>query len=167
MVVILIWTKLSYATESDNVYTAVCLHCKEHLHKLARLHYGEKPQDGELFVKKVMDCFFESRVGNGIQEVEKLETKKQKAKEKKELLLNYLKSNKKRIDYGKFRKQGYLIGSGAIEAAHRNVIQKRLKLSGQRWTMKGAQQVANIRVEEKSGRWGNVLDLIVNQKPAA
>lgn len=43
-----------------------------------------------------------------------------------------------------------LIGSGAIEAAHRNVIQKRLKLSGQRWTIKGAQQITNLRTYKKS-----------------
>jgi len=33
--------------------------------------------------------------------------------------------------------QGLLIDSGAMEAAHKNVLQRRLKLSGQRWTMDG------------------------------
>jgi hypothetical protein len=28
--------------------------------------------------------------------------------------------------YGSYRRQGFLIGSGPIEAAHRNVIQQRL-----------------------------------------
>ena len=32
-----------------------------------------------------------------------------------------------------------------LKRAHRNVIQQRLKLSGQRWSIKGAQQVVNIR----------------------
>jgi len=31
-----------------------------------------------------------------------------------------------------------LIDSGVIESAHRTVIQKRMKLSGQRWSTKGA-----------------------------
>jgi len=74
--------------------------------------------------------------------------------------LNYLNTNKKRINYGLFKEKGYLIGSGAIEAAHRDVIQKRLKLSGQRWTMAGAQQVANLRVADKSNRWNMVHELI-------
>ena len=66
-----------------------------------------------------------------------------------------------------FKDKGLLIGSGAIEAAHRNVIQKRLKLSGQRWTVKGAQQVANLRVCEKSNDWDKVVSLIINNKMVA
>ena len=42
--------------------------------------------------------------------------------------------------------------SGAIESANREVIQQRLKLSGQRWTPLGLQQVVNLRVAYKSGR---------------
>ncbi|MEO8764779.1 MAG: hypothetical protein ABI416_10850 [Ginsengibacter sp.] len=34
-----------------------------------------------------------------------------------------------------------IIGSGAIESAHRTVIQKRMKLSGQRWSKCGAQNI--------------------------
>jgi len=87
-----------------------------------------------------------------------------KAKEK---LLNYLTTNKKRINYGEYIKQGLLIGSGAIEAAHRDVLQKRLKLSGQRWTTNGAQQIANLRTYKKSNKWDQVKSLIVNNEMAA
>lgn len=63
---------------------------------------------------------------------------------------------------------GYLIGSGAIESAHRDVIQKRLKQSGKRWTIDGgAQQVANLRVYEKSSQWAQVLKLITEENIAA
>ncbi|MEE9373912.1 MAG: hypothetical protein V3V00_12750, partial [Saprospiraceae bacterium] len=41
--------------------------------------------------------------------------------------------------------QGYMIGSGAIESAHKTVIQRRMKLSGQRWSMKGAKNMLNLR----------------------
>jgi hypothetical protein len=46
--------------------------------------------------------------------------------------------------------KGFLIGSGAIESAHRHVLQQRLKLSGQRWTKPGRQQIANLRFVYKS-----------------
>jgi hypothetical protein len=64
----------------------------------------------------------------------------------KNALLTYYQNNQHRMKYGTFKEKGYLIGSSPIEAAHRNVIQQRLKLSGQRWTIQGAQQVANLRV---------------------
>ena len=34
-------------------------------------------------------------------------------------------------------------GSGAIESAHRTIVQKRMKQSGQRWSNKGAQNMLN------------------------
>jgi len=39
-------------------------------------------------------------------------------------------------------------------------VQERLKLSGQRWNKKGAQNVLNLRVVYKSGAWNKVIDLI-------
>ena len=50
----------------------------------------------------------------------------------------------------------------AIESAHRNVIQQRLKLSGQRWSMKGVQQIANLRACKKSNQWDNLISIIKN-----
>lgn len=55
------------------------------------------------------------------------------------------------MQYGTYPEAGCMIGSGPIESANREVIQQRLKLSGQRWTPDG-KQVANLRVACKSGR---------------
>ena len=68
----------------------------------------------------------------------------------------YLESNRDRMDYKSYRKRGLLIGSGAIESAHRTVMQRRLKRSGQRWRIKGAQRVLNLRVCLMSNRWNLV-----------
>lgn len=64
------------------------------------------------------------------------------------------------MQYKTYRQNGLLVGSGPIESAHRNVIQQRLKLSGQRWSIKGAQQIDNLRVMKKSNNWECVLRLI-------
>lgn len=74
--------------------------------------------------------------------------------------LRYFQNNEKRMQYKTYLDNGYLIGSGAIEAAHRNVVQQRLKLSGQRWSIKGAQQIVNLRAYNKSNRWNEVVNLI-------
>jgi hypothetical protein len=42
------------------------------------------------------------------------------------------------------------------------VIQKRLKLSGRRWTAQGLQQVANLKVAYLSDQWGCVQSAIQN-----
>ena len=50
----------------------------------------------------------------------------------------YLQANRDRMDYKTYRERGLLIGSGAIESAHRTVMQRRLKRAGQRWSINGA-----------------------------
>ena len=81
--------------------------------------------------------------------------------------MSYYRNNRSRMYYGSYRRRGLLIGSGPIEAAHRNVIQQRLKLAGQRWTQAGVQQVANLRVLRKSDRWQRVIALTRTKKLAA
>jgi hypothetical protein len=66
---------------------------------------------------------------------------------------SYMEANRDRMDYAAYRQRGLLIGSGAIESAHRTVVQKRLRRSGQRWGLVGAQQVLNLRVCFMSDRW--------------
>lgn len=69
------------------------------------------------------------------------------------LTYKYLESNRDRIDYKTYRERNLLIGSGAIESAHRTVVQKRCKRSGQRWSLSGAQRVLNLRTCYMSNRW--------------
>jgi hypothetical protein len=81
-------------------------------------------------------------------------------KKKQDQLLTYLQNNKDRINYKDYLEQGLFIGSGAMESANREVVQKRMKLSGQRWTLEGAQQVANLRVTFKNRHWDILIDQI-------
>lgn len=82
--------------------------------------------------------------------------------EKRTALLSYLQNNIQRMDYKNYIENGYLIGSGAIESANRNVIQQRLKRSGQRCTLKGGQQVLNLRTAYLSGNWNHVIQIVKN-----
>jgi len=75
-------------------------------------------------------------------------------------ILDYFKGNVYRMDYPIYRQKGLCIGSGAIEAAHRTVVQKRMKLSGQRWTENRVQNMLNLRTAKMSGFWDNVTDII-------
>lgn len=134
-------------------------HCKEHICKLAKEFFRASQKASE-FIDSVCQKLLSGKVKEAVDQIDSLESNVKSKKEQKEKLLNYLKNNEDRIDYGKFQEMGLLIGSGPIESAQRNVIQKRLKLSGQRWTIKGAQQIANLRVAKKSNHWDKVLDCI-------
>ena len=67
------------------------------------------------------------------------------------------------MDFKRYKNIGAgLIGSGAIESAHKTVVQKRMKQSGQRWNNKGAQNMLNLRVLTMNKQWDKVVALIKN-----
>ena len=59
--------------------------------------------------------------------------------------MKYLESNYGRLNYKEFLKRGWPIGSGAIESAHKFVLQKRMKMSGMKWSAKNVQRMATMR----------------------
>lgn len=82
-------------------------------------------------------------------------------------LISYYESNKKRMDYKYYKTIGAgIIGSGAIESVHRTLIQDRMKLSGQRWSLKGAQNMINLKTVYLNEQWDNIT-LLTKQKLAA
>jgi hypothetical protein len=82
------------------------------------------------------------------------------ASDEQHKLVGYLLNNRNRMRYGDYRKRGLLIGSGPIEAAHRTVLQVRMKRSGQRWVNTGCDNMIRLRVAYKSGKFDQVTNLL-------
>ena len=68
-------------------------------------------------------------------------------------LLNYFETNRNRLGYADAVKDKLPIGSGVIESAGRHIVQQRLKQSGMRWSLPGAQAVLNLRTRHRSGQF--------------
>ena len=71
-------------------------------------------------------------------------------------LRTYLKNNMDKINYPEYRAKGYFVGSGAIESANKVIVQRRLKQSGMRWSVSGAQAVLTLRAKVESRLWARV-----------
>jgi hypothetical protein len=131
-------------TYPDSVQIVDFFHAKEHLCEFANSFFKEREQ-----AKQWIDLHGSILINKGvsplIKALEELKGSKGLAKQR-EQLLNYYRKNEQRMQYHTFKKKGLLIGSGAIESAHKDVLEQRLKLSGQRWTMKGLQQMVQLRV---------------------
>jgi hypothetical protein len=65
-------------------------------------------------------------------------------------LSRYYQTNRHRMDYKRFRAEGLPIGSGAVESAHRHVLQHRLKLAGQHWDPVKATAMAKLRAAQST-----------------
>jgi hypothetical protein len=62
-----------------------------------------------------------------------------------QLQMDYLEHNRARMDYSRFRANGWFIGSGIVEAGCKHLIGQRLKQSGMFWTERGASAILVLR----------------------
>lgn len=138
-------------------------HAVEHLSSFAKLYFFKKEtKEYRGWFEQIKRLLKEKGIDSVLKEIKELKQKTPTVEQERAKLIAYCEKNKKRMDYPKFIKQGLLIGSGAIEAAHRNVTQKRLKLSGQRWSIDGAQNIINLRTLNMSGRWNCIHSKLRN-----
>ena len=114
------------------------------------------------WLEKMKELLLQSNLKEVKKNILKLKATTSEQVDAKMKLLRYLNKNECRMNYKLYRKEGLAIGSGAIEASHKTVVQSRMKKSGQRWSNKGAQNMLNLRVAFKSERWDIVVDRIKN-----
>ena len=133
-------------------------HVCEHLHQFANTVFTDV-EKLKKWTDEQKELLLQSKVMEVIDNI-----KQQDCKSKEALsLINYYTGNAGRMDYRAYKKTGVgIIGSGAIESAHRTVVQKRMKQSGQRWSNKGAQHMLNLRVLTMNGQWDTVVKMIKN-----
>lgn len=136
-------------------------HAVEHLNEFAA-EYFKVREELKKWVLDQTQSLLEDDIEDVIKDIENLKPKTKKGKKAQRLIVNYYRKNQRRMMYKTFRDKGMMIGSGPIEAAHRNVIQGRLKRSGQRWTIKGANAIIQIRTALMSNKWGLVIKSIKN-----
>ena len=60
-------------------------------------------------------------------------------------IVRYYRNNQERMDYPFYRSQGWMIGSGPAESAHRHVLQVRMKRSGQHWSDLHGRRMVRLR----------------------
>ncbi len=133
-------------------------HAREHLCQWAAVTIGDEVERVRWIDYQIL-LLLNDKVEDVIKNISKRPAFTPASKQKKKALIEYYTTHKERMKYKTFKAQGLIIGSGAIEAANRHVIQQRMKLSGQRWTIKGAQQIANLRTLNKSNQWENLIEI--------
>lgn len=134
-------------------------HALEHLYNFTEVYFTDKTTAAR-WAKEQEKLLKESEVSAVIKNITTLAGCNHKEAQK---LIDYYQSNVERMDYKKYKKTGAgIVGSGAIESAHRTVIQKRMKLSGQRWSKRGAQNMLNLRTCSMNEQWGKIIQLTKN-----
>jgi hypothetical protein len=141
-------------------------HAREHVHELAtlaaRLLRGHRDdwlaeRLAELDAGNIPALL---AAGRSLKFIGCLATERDKA-------LAYFEANAHRMRYEHFRSLGMFVGSGVVEAGCKAVIGQRLKLSGMRWTVRGAAGIATLRCQDASDRWDEIWQRPHNQTSTA
>jgi hypothetical protein len=132
-------------------------HAAQHLHDLAKARYPQAAEQAQALAAGWCHRLKHEGGSAVLAELEGLDRRgwSAQAREAYRLVTGYVRDNVGRMDYPTYRQNGWLIGSGHIEAACKDVIGARLKGSGMRWSEAGADAVCHLRALFKSeaGQW--------------
>lgn len=78
----------------------------------------------------------------------------------------YFDHNIHRMRYARYRDLGMFTGSGAIEAACKQIVATRAEQSGMHCTVKGAADIIALRCQHASGRWDELWPASNRTQPA-
>jgi hypothetical protein len=126
-------------------------HASQHLHDYARALHPREAALQAAWAQQAKGILYEQGGSALLAYLKGLEAPLDEgAAEELRKLLGYVEGNEHRMDYPRYREQGWDIGSGPTEAACK-IVGARLKGSGMRWVVEGAAQVAPLRALYQSG----------------
>ena len=128
-------------------------HAREYLYTLGKLIYGVGSVRCKEWVAARREELDAGDIDTLIASMERLRPRNKEKKEEVIKTIGYFKNNAQRMDYAKYRSQGLFVGSGVMEAGCKTIITQRLKQSGMRWTVRGANDIIALRCCQLSGRW--------------
>jgi len=133
-------------------------HCAEHIHKVAKLQYGDKSPKCLEWVEGTMARLFYAEVDNVIWGLDRMQPRDDEAGEEIRKLIGYLNNNRERIHYRGDRIGGYPIGSGGIESANKFICHTRMKRSGAWWVKETGNKMLAIRCAIYNGTYDKIFD---------
>ena len=153
------WAYLSSLPEGPEVLDFY--HASEHLAAAIAAVYGDGTRETRHRFETLRDRLLmeEGGVDRVINALAYLRRKHPRHR-KVQQVLEYFRKNRKRMCYAQWKSAGYMIGSGVVEAACKTLVAQRLKLSGMRWSPKGAQAILTMRGWDQSERFDEAWALV-------
>ncbi len=133
-------------------------HCSEHIHKVAKIQYGEKTPKAFEWAEATIARLFFNEIDSVTWGLQRMKPSNNEAKEEIRKLIGYLKNNNNKIHYHGDRIGGYPIGSGGIESANKFICHTRMKRSGAWWVKETGNEMLRIRCAIFNGTYDKVFE---------
>lgn len=130
-------------------------HVSEHLHGLAKELFGEGSEQargrGDHWARLLWEGCLDELV-DCLQEEHRRRRGEKRERLRREIA--YLQAGRHRMDYPRYREQGWPVGSGAVEGACKHLVKQRLGITGARWKRKDLPHILALRTARFNGDWG-------------
>lgn len=143
-----IW-KLAEELFPDAVGIVDLFHAKEHLSDVGKAVYGPTSDIGRAWARERHEELDEGRLDELLGALATHAPTSEEARR----CHGYVTTNRERMRYREFRAMGLCVSSGVVEAGCKVVVGARLKRSGMRWTLAGADAIVALRACHLSGRF--------------
>jgi hypothetical protein len=138
-------------------------HAEEYLYEAGRASFGAESPEAKAFSENCADLLYESKVEKVLEALREQSNRlgkprksdgPQHPRRKLATALGYIEKNKRHMDYARYLKNGWPIGSGNVEAGVKQ-FNKRVKGTEQFWSYSGVEAVLALRalLLSQDGRW--------------
>ena len=141
----------------DAVQILDLFHLKENIYSYAKYLFKESEAEYTKWAEIIIDKIVKGNIEDVLNMIPE---KKDKLPAGVVNLKGYIQNNIDKINYSKYKANGYYIGSGPIESANKLILQRRLKQAGMRWSVEGAQYMLTLRAKVESNLWNDVKQRI-------
>lgn len=132
----------------EAIHIVDLFHAYEHLTTLAKTFWGPEAKAPKAWRDLLEDGDIARLLRKAGKQLPAAASKKPRHK-----LLGYFENNASQMRYADYRSKKLFVGSGVVEAGCRTVIGARLKQSGMRWSVRGANAIIALRCCILSGRF--------------
>ncbi len=132
-------------------------HCSEHLHDFAKIQFKDRAQAQE-WLEQTKVRLFHYNITHVLAGLKRMKPSTADAGKERDKLVNYLDKNRERVEYGRLRRGGYPLGSGAIESANKFISNIRLKRSGAWWKVEYANTILKLRCAKYNDKFDVFFD---------
>ena len=140
-------------------------HAHEKLHEVSKAIYGRQSELAKLWAQRRCDELDDSDVERVIKELKHHGKHCELAAQ----AVGYFSNNRARMRYKHFREQRLCVSSGVVEAGCKDTVGARLKRSGMRWTVDGANAIVALRCYVKGDQFDDFwydksMERLANEK---
>ena len=147
-----IWEHVATCFGDERTEIVDWFHASQHIWTVAKELHGEDMPETKAWAKRALDQLWTCGPKPVLAGFDASQPRTVAAADVLKRERGYFSSNADRMRYPSLREQHLPIGSGAVEASAKHLVQHRMKRTGSRWSELGARAILDLRCHLLSGR---------------